>query len=1577
MADISLKVKLETELGKVGGDIEKLKGAGAFSGEKGAKSLNKIQGLLASLQAVDLSKLKGPELTNFLNNLSKLRHFLDSAAKGLTNFSANYKTALDKVEKATLAAAQAQDKVTRALERQKTAQSNLNLDKDYAYKNASGRRISNPDTLATEYTKGTLKVFNKEGIELTGASKTAHLGRTGIAEYAAATKEVADFKAQLDVANEALKKVNETLEKTPTGSDINPITKDVVEASARTNAAISGIKTDINAATEQDISTTNHEIENLNSNLTKQSSSLGKAFRQFTLYAVALRMVKKALHEAVGTIRDLDKYLTEQAMVTGKTRKETYALLQQYQDMAVTLGATTKEVAEVATQFMRQGKTTADALKLTEAAISAAKIAGISATDSVNYLTTALNGFQLSAEQAMRVSDRFAAIAAQSATSYEEIATALSKVAAQANMAGMSIDYTTALLAKGIETTREAPETIGTALKTIIARMRELTDYGATLEDGMSINNVEEQLAYVGIKLRDTNGELRSTEDVLNDLGQAWDTLSTNQQAAIAKALAGTRQQSRLIAMMADYDRVLELQQIAERSTGATAAQAATYLEGMEAALNRVSVAWEKIVTTFTNSDVIINLINGVASLLDNLGSFMNTTQGMVTMMTTLSILGLTILSNKMQELYLAKLQKQYTFEENKQQNLKNIALTKENIEKFKIAKQNAKSRLDAALERKAKLGTLAAVIQEYKLKGAIVTASEAWLKKEQAANEEEIVAATTEYNQATLNLNTEENRLSIMEQQQGILNSQAGLVASIGTGILGMLLPLKLIIGFITAIKVGLAATKVYQDLLNQGLDKQKAKEAKNNALAGAGMFAKIVSAFSSAGIPGVIAGIALATTLAAALGVAIAASVGAFNQPSATDTTVEDVNKLSNAIYKMTERANNLKTLIQQYDELDNKLIKTIEDQKTLNDLLDQAADKLSDEGVEGQTDRDIYNSLQDNATRRRFIEAKQQEYQNLGNLYRLWQLNLINSLNSVQRQLLLNANSTSAAVLQMQSALFATNNQRLYEYVDTLQDVAEGVEAVTQNILEAVSPTKALALANDLSATAIHKLVDALNNENAAILNSDSGSLREHVEAYQALQRSVMALGDEDLTKAFNEVYQQWDQIATKFGASLDFLDKYGVTIDKFNEFGSALKKAGIDAEQASDKINQLFSLIESGADLGLAIRSTFAVELAKAGDEAEELYNKLVNAYGVLTTKGILNTGQNMTTFYNKINKLYEAAGNWSSMTIAEQTEFLSDNAALFEGEDGAALLQAIKTQNYEVLEKAIKNNQAMKEETARRLQELQSELAVELAKNADKQNQGYIAFLKDQIKALEDYESETTKLYRVSTEIALEQENKQLDAYKDMLKKQQDALTKSLEDRRDAYSKYFDAINQQYEEEEYEKQAQLLMSNIAKIGVTDAGESRKQQMELTAQLADLEEERLKTLRQQAQEAVVQNIDNEVSQINDKFDKLLESNKDLLAAMTAEITGDATEFATRMLASGMQNQTYLGAQSFLEEFQTTFGSRLSSDVLDNIRVTQDGAGNIILNVNGQTINLSETQNNDLYAIIYKALRDIGQM
>ena len=370
--------------------------------------------------------------------------------------------------------------------------------------------------------------------------------------------------------------------------------KEALEASTATNKYSNNVK----KATD----TTN-----------KYNTILGKAVYNVLSYGSALAFVRTASRQFTHTIVEMDKALTGMTVVTSLSREQAWALTGQMQSLAKETGMTTTEVANMTTMYLQQGKTLADSLELTEAAAKAARIAGISGTESINLLTNAMNGFQLSANQAMNVSDKFASLAAAAATDYEELATALSKVAAQANLAGMSMDFTLGLLTKGIEVTREAPETIGTALKTVISRMRELTDYGETLEDGIDVNRVDTALKNIGVSLLDTNREFRNLEDVLTEVGMKWDTLNTNQQANVAVALAGTRQQSRLIAMMQDFDRTLELVNISMNSAGATAAQHAKYMDGLEAATTRLTTSYQQIITSVANSDIAIAVINTLA----------------------------------------------------------------------------------------------------------------------------------------------------------------------------------------------------------------------------------------------------------------------------------------------------------------------------------------------------------------------------------------------------------------------------------------------------------------------------------------------------------------------------------------------------------------------------------------------------------------------------------------------------------------------------------------------------------------------------------------------------------------------------------------------------------------------------------------------------------------------------------------------------------------------------------------------------------------------------------------------------
>jgi TP901 family phage tail tape measure protein len=376
----------------------------------------------------------------------------------------------------------------------------------------------------------------------------------------------------------------------------------------------------------------------------EETKNLGERATAAFSYYLIFNQLKKVFNDTVTVIKQLDKAMTDAAMVTNMSRQEAWKLLGTYQNLARSTGLATSEIATTVTQFLRQGRSVADALKLTEVAAKSAKVAGISATEAVNYLTSAVNGFGLSADRSEDIADKFAAIAARSASSFEELALAMSKVSPTAKASGVSIDFMMGVIAKGIETTREAPENIGTAFKTIFARMREVTDIGKSMEDGMTLNRVEKALQSVGVALRDDVGQFRNLETVLMDVGEKWDTLSSIEQAYLATALAGSRQQPRLLAIFNDFARTKELIEISAAAAGELSVQHIEFMGGSEAAFTSLRTAWEKLTMAFVQTDLIIFAINSLANVLNAFGSvivFMG--PGLTTLILTIGGLGIAL----------------------------------------------------------------------------------------------------------------------------------------------------------------------------------------------------------------------------------------------------------------------------------------------------------------------------------------------------------------------------------------------------------------------------------------------------------------------------------------------------------------------------------------------------------------------------------------------------------------------------------------------------------------------------------------------------------------------------------------------------------------------------------------------------------------------------------------------------------------------------------------------------------------------------------------------------------------------
>ena len=1514
MAGKEVELKIKAELETAAKDKQRIQNAGGFSGQKGAKALNAVESLLEALTKVDVNKLNGTALTNFLNQVIQLRKYLDSAAKSLSNFSAEYQKALKNEEKAILIRNQAQDKLNASLEKNKSARASYvdkvqKSDYQFFYKD-SGKTIpkSYTNVIADEYQAGNLKIIGKNGKNVTGLDGA--IKGLGLDEVVKSDKEVEQFRLELVAAKNALKEARQVLKSTNKGQGMNPVTADVLGHSNDTNENVANLKEGMGEETVHEINNLNNSLNQLDVNTVKTTSSLGKAFKQFTLYAIALRAVKKAMREAISTIKELDRALTEQAMVTGLTRKQTYELLKDYQAMASRLGTTTKEVSSTMTQFLRQGRSIAESTKLTEAAVSAAKVAGISAADSINYLTTAINGFRLSANDAMKVSDKFAAVAASAAASYEEVAIALSKVAAQANLAGMSIDYTTALLTKGIETTREAPETIGTALKTIIARMRELGDYGKTLEGDMDLNNVESQLAYIGIALRDDNGELRSTEAVLNDLGKKWDTLNANQQAAVAKALAGTRQQSRLIAMMQDYERVTELQEIAQRSAGATMAQMATYMEGLDAAMNKVSVAWENLVSNLVNSD-------GVIAIVQLIGSVLQTIADNLWLLIPVGIIlvaqGVQILNQKVREAELVKLQLQYAKDNNKLSNQQALIQAKNNREKQRG--------LVAQLKNEQ------SVLNTLKAQGKLSADQE----KRLAELEEQIPLEEKK-------VDLFEQQITFYTQEQKLLDSQSASVSDL-TSLWG---------GLGSAIaNVFLMAIPGLQSLIQQTrayIATQKAEEQQAQATS------RVEAAGSGAKIP-YVGWIIWAIIMGSAVIAAVYGAIKTFS--SLINNTSESINNLSKEIFDLNKKGTTLDSVISKFDDLDKKILKTSSDIEEMTSLLDSAADSLSD------SEQEIYKSLSTTAAKREFLESVRNSTNSQLATKRAEQTAKVLKLHNSGKWNSFKT-STKAEDIQARDAIYALNNAQLYKYIDETNELNEGTEELVQNLLEQLDLEKAIAILQNPESIKDYILQVQKGVE---VFMDESKSLRERKEAYEELHSS---LTDPQLREALEKAYSEWETFASVMsGDALDYMDAIGASVDNINALGNAIQKVGYNTQQAAGKINDLFETLQSGVNIRTALTDLFGF-----GVDSDE-YNAILDAYDKAFGTTILNMGQNIDKFTNTIDSLYQKASEWNTLSETDKTSFLSENAALFAGGTGANLLKAFESGNYQAIHNALMQDDALSKQYARLLDDVNRQIAIEEARGDEYRDYAYLAELKQYKEHLEDM----NKVFLASLKLRYEQQENQLSAYKDFLQKQTDALTEALEKRKDAYQKYFDEINKQEDIAEYDKKAEQLIENISRLGSSQNADAIAKRADLAKQLEELEQERLKELRTQAQEAMIKSIEDEVTRISDNLEKLLNNEQALLTAMTTDAqTPDKliASLVSAQFASG--NNTELGMQSYLQQMQATFAAIMPNVDWSQVDVERQG-DSLILNIMGQTVTLSDTEQQTIYEAIESALRQLG--
>lgn len=384
------------------------------------------------------------------------------------------------------------------------------------------------------------------------------------------------------------------------------------------------------------------KIKNTESLLYKFSQTLNNTIK-WNISSSIVNQFSGEIQKAVYFTKDLDKSLNDIRIVSGASKDEMADFAIEANNAAKALKTSTVEYSDAALVYFQQGLAADDVRKMTEATVMGANIAGESTEEMSNLLTSTMNGYKMAADEALDVTDKLSAVGAATAADFYELATGMSKVASMANAAGIDIDRLNAQLATIVSVTKEAPESIGTSLKTIYGRMLAFQNNATDLmedEDGElfgapSVESALEKFSKATnteISLFETTKDgtkvMRNLGTVIDEIGDAWQ--KTDNQAikfGLSTALAGSRQQNRLVALFDSWDDYKDAVITSLNAEGTTLQQNEVYMDSYAAHAKELQASMESLYMELFDSDdmigivdVLNEIIKGLTTVVDLLG---------------------------------------------------------------------------------------------------------------------------------------------------------------------------------------------------------------------------------------------------------------------------------------------------------------------------------------------------------------------------------------------------------------------------------------------------------------------------------------------------------------------------------------------------------------------------------------------------------------------------------------------------------------------------------------------------------------------------------------------------------------------------------------------------------------------------------------------------------------------------------------------------------------------------------------------------------------------------------------------
>lgn len=358
--------------------------------------------------------------------------------------------------------------------------------------------------------------------------------------------KVAELSKAYEESKEATGENSEETKKLKT--ELDKAEKQLATTEAQTTKYEAAVKKQGAAVTQAEADLANMEVQlrDVNAELARQkfdeyaekAGKVGQAVQTAGQHMMKVTTAIGGVAAASVTVAaNFEQQMSKVQAISGATAEDTDRLTESARQWGRDTKYSATEAGEAFEYMALAGWKTDDMLEGIGGILNLAAASAMDLGTASDIVTDYLTAFGLSAKDAGKFADEMAYAMSHSNTTTEALGEAYKNCAATAASMGYSVEETTAVLMTMANAGVKGGEA-GTALNAIMTRLATDTKGCAT------------ELSKYGVEVYDAQGNMNSLSSILTGVRGVWNNLTDEQQANLAKTIAGTNQFSALQTIM-------------------------------------------------------------------------------------------------------------------------------------------------------------------------------------------------------------------------------------------------------------------------------------------------------------------------------------------------------------------------------------------------------------------------------------------------------------------------------------------------------------------------------------------------------------------------------------------------------------------------------------------------------------------------------------------------------------------------------------------------------------------------------------------------------------------------------------------------------------------------------------------------------------------------------------------------------------------------------------------------------------------------------------------------------------------